>query len=84
VTIRPIGLFLILTSLLVVGCAQDPSVRKQKYLESGNEYFAEGKYPHAIIEYRNAVDIDPKFGEARKRLAQAYGRTGTRTPSTST
>jgi tetratricopeptide (TPR) repeat protein len=63
-------------SLLAVACQSDPTVRKQQYLESGNRYSADGKYPHAIIEYRNAVDIDPTFGEARKRLAEAYMRSG--------
>lgn len=62
--------------LLTLACTTDPSVRKQQYLQSGNEYFAEGKYSHAIIEYRNAVDLDATFGEARKRLAEAYARSG--------
>jgi tetratricopeptide (TPR) repeat protein len=62
--------------LLTIACQADPSVRKQQYLESGNRYFADGKYAHAVIEYRNAVDLDATFGEARKRLAEAYARTG--------
>ncbi|HEU4878212.1 MAG TPA: tetratricopeptide repeat protein [Gemmatimonadaceae bacterium] len=62
--------------LLALACHTDPSVRKQQSLEKGNKYFAEGKYSYAIIEYRNAVDIDPSFGEARKRLAEAYARSG--------
>jgi len=60
--------------LLALACSTDPSVRKQQYLESGNKYFAEGKYAHAIIEYRNAADIDPSFAEARKQLAESYAR----------
>ena len=62
--------------LLTTACQADPSVRKQRYFDSGNQSFAEGKYQHAIIEYRNAVDIDGSFGEARKRLAEAYARIG--------
>ena len=62
--------------LLSFACQSDPSARKREYLESGNRYLADGKYPHAIIEYRNAIDIDPTFGEARTRLAEAYARTG--------
>jgi cellulose synthase operon protein C len=62
--------------LLAVACQGDPAVRKQKYLESGNGYFAEGKFDHAIIEYRNAVDLDATFGEARKRLAESYAKVG--------
>src|SRR5688572_6691338 len=62
--------------LLTIACQSDPSVRKQRYLESGNRYFADGKYAHAIIEYRNAVDLDATFGQARKRLAEAYAQAG--------
>jgi cellulose synthase operon protein C len=62
--------------LLTIACQADPSARKQQSLESGNRYFADGKYAHAIIEYRNAVDLDATFGEARKRLAEAYAQTG--------
>jgi tetratricopeptide (TPR) repeat protein len=62
--------------LLALACHADPSVRKQQHLESGHKYFAEGKYAYAIIEYRNAVDIDPSFGEARRQLAEAYARSG--------
>ncbi len=67
---------LVMGWLLTTACQADPSVRKQRYLDSGNQSFAEGKYQHAIIEYRNAVDIDGSFGEARKRLAEAYARIG--------
>jgi tetratricopeptide (TPR) repeat protein len=59
-------------AILAIGCSTDPEVKKQQFFESGNRYFDEGKFSHAIIEYRNAVDIDPRFGEARKRLAEAY------------
>ena len=61
---------------MTVGCSTDPAVQKQKYLESGNRFFEEGDYSSAIIEYRNAIDIDAQFGEARKKLALAYARTG--------
>src|SRR6187551_3208983 len=54
----------------------DPAVKKQRYLDSGNRYFDEGQFSHAIIEYQNAVDVDPTFGAARKRLAEAYAKTG--------
>ena len=68
----------LLVAVLAVsaGCAEDPAVRKQQYFESGNRYFEQAQYAHAIIEYRNAVDIDPRFGDARARLAEAYARSG--------
>ncbi len=66
----------VLAALLVSGCSQDPAVRRQEALESGNRYAKEGQYSHAIIEYRNALQADATFGEAQKRLAEAYARTG--------
>ena len=53
-----------------------PRGEKQQYLVSGNRFFDEGNYSAAIIEYRNAVDLDARFGEARKKLALSYARTG--------
>lgn len=69
---------LLATGLLagVAGCAGDPAARKQAFLESGNRYIAEGQFRHAILELRNAVALDPAFGEARARLAEAYTRDG--------
>ena len=40
-------------------CSKDPDVAKQKYFASGNRYFEQKKYREAIIEYRNAVNLDP-------------------------
>jgi putative PEP-CTERM system TPR-repeat lipoprotein len=68
--------FAVLAAVLVAGCRAAPEVRKQQFFESGNRYFDEGKYSHAVIEYRNAVAIDGAFGAARARLAEAYARSG--------
>ena len=35
---------LIAVAALLAGCHGDPNVRKQKYLESGERYSAQGKY----------------------------------------
>ena len=62
--------------LLASACSKDPAVRKQEFLQSGNKYFEAKQYRHAIIEYRNAIQVDPTFGPARARLAEAYARGG--------
>lgn len=54
------------------GCSKDPEVAKKEYFDSGNRYFAEGKFKEAIVEFRNAVQQDQRFGEARLKLADAY------------
>ena len=60
---------------LAAGCSTDPAVKKQKYFESGNRFFDQGLC-FGDHQYRNAVDLDALFGEARKKLALSYARTG--------
>ena len=64
--------------LLVVlaGCNNDPNVRKQKYLESGQRYFDKAQYREAEIQYQNAIQVDPRFSEAHYRMAQAAMKLG--------
>lgn len=68
--------FVLGVALAAGGCSTDPNVAKQEHFARGEQYFADGKYAEAIIEYRNAVQLDAKFGQARYKLAQAYSRTG--------
>jgi len=65
---------LLLALALLAGCSRDPNVRKQKYLQSGEKYLAKGKLNEAIVEFRNAVEIDPRFAAAHYQLARTYLR----------
>src|SRR5688572_22477195 len=62
----------VLALSFVTGCSKDPEVAKREYATSGDAYVAQGKYAEAVVEYRNAVQQDPRFGEARYKLAEAY------------
>jgi tetratricopeptide (TPR) repeat protein len=55
-------------ALSVAGCSRNP----EKYLASGDKYFKAGKYTEAILQYRNAVQVNPRLGKAHFQLAQAY------------
>lgn len=66
----------LVVSLVSTGCSRDPNVRKQKYFDSGEKYFAQAKYREAAIQYSNAVQIDPRFAQAHYQLSQAYLRLG--------
>lgn len=57
---------------MAAGCSQNPDEAKRKHMESGDRYFQAEKYDAALIEYRNAVQKDPRFGDARFKLAQTY------------
>src|SRR5688572_9543817 len=66
----------LVTMVMAAACSQDPDVRKLAYLANGDGYFSEKKYAEAIVEYRNAVEADNGFGEARYKLAKAYAAAG--------
>ena len=65
-------LFPVLLAVLLTSCSRDPNVRKQKYFSSGKEYFEQGDYRSAAIQFSNAVQVDPQFAEAHYQLARAY------------
>ena len=69
-------IMLSVAAALLAGCHGDPNVRKQKYLESGERYSAQGKYREAAIQYQNALKVDKDFAEAHYALAQAYEHLG--------
>jgi len=52
-----LGLFV----LMLAACAQSPEAQKQKALERGETYLRKGQYNEAIIEFRNALQVDPDF-----------------------
>ena len=66
---------LVVLALLLTACSS-PEEQKQRHFEQGNAYVAEKRDDFAVIEYANAVRIDPKFGEARLKLAETYERMG--------
>jgi tetratricopeptide (TPR) repeat protein len=62
--------------VVVSACARDADATKQEYLRNGDRLFDEGNFAAAIVEYRNAVREDERFGQARFKLGQAYLRNG--------
>ncbi len=71
-----VGVVGLLLTAGLVGCSKDPEKEKQAYFASGNALYEQGKFGDAVVEYRNALKADPKFGEARLKLAEAYLKTG--------
>ncbi|MGH9579716.1 MAG: tetratricopeptide repeat protein, partial [Terriglobales bacterium] len=62
--------------LLVAGCTRDPNVKKREYVESGDRYFAGRQYREAVIQYSNALQVDPRDAPAHYKLAQSHLRLG--------
>jgi len=61
-----------LSALVLAACSRDPNVRKQRYFESGQKYFAQGKYREAAIQFQNAIQVDSRFAAAHYQLAKTY------------
>ena len=62
----------VLLLTLSTACQGNVETAKRKYVESGDRYVAQGKYSEAVIQYANAINKDPKFGEAHAKLADTY------------
>lgn len=63
-SLRSVAL-VVLAAMTLVSCRRDPATAKKQYLESGNKYFERGRYKEALIQYGNALKIDPKFSTLR-------------------
>src|SRR5258708_12792112 len=57
--------------LVLAGCLRDPNVRKQKFMEQGDRYFAQEKYPEALLTYERAFQIDPRLVAAHYGIAHS-------------
>ena len=60
--------------VLLTGCSHESNARKQKAFDSGEDYFAKGKYTEAVAQYSEAIKIDSSFAPAHYKLSQAYLR----------
>jgi tetratricopeptide (TPR) repeat protein len=58
-------------SLLLVSCGGNPQKARLKYLHKGDAYMSQKQYASAAIEYRNALKVDPRYGDAYFALAKA-------------
>src|SRR5215469_1046400 len=68
----------VLIVLFQAGCTSS-----RTYVDRGNRFFASGKYPDAILNYRNAIQKDTSFAEAYYRLGIAERKSGDATAARS-
>ncbi len=66
---------LLAATMFMAGCTNS-NVRKQRYMQSGNRYSAEGKYGDAVIQYENALKIDKGYANAHFALGLAFEHLG--------
>jgi tetratricopeptide (TPR) repeat protein len=63
----------VLVALLSLSCGR---ANREKYLARGNQAFQNGQYREALIDYRKALQSDPKFGEAYYAVGRTEFRLG--------
>jgi tetratricopeptide (TPR) repeat protein len=71
--IRVFGLIVVLAPA-GSACRTTPAQVKQRHVQKADKYAAAGKYAEAIVEYRGAIQADPRAGDVRLKLAAAYQR----------
>jgi tetratricopeptide (TPR) repeat protein len=62
-----------LAALTLAGCGKPDA---DAHFAKGNAYFERAQVREAIVEYRSAVQADPKRGDVRLKLADAYLKDG--------
>lgn len=58
-------------AIVLVGCTRNPETAKRKYVESGMKYMEQKKYDSAVIQFKKALQVDPKYAEAHYQLGTA-------------
>ena len=66
---------LVVLGLVVAGCTSSET-KKKEFFEAGKRLAAEKHYVEAILQFRNALQIDDKYAEARVQLAEALAENG--------
>ena len=49
--------------IAATGCKGNPETAKKKYLESGQSYVEKKQYDAAVIQFKKAIQVDPKYAE---------------------
>ena len=55
---------------LAASCSRDPQVLRDTHFQKGETYFKEGKLAEAAVEFRTALQYDPRMGAAYFRLGE--------------
>ncbi|OQY57684.1 MAG: hypothetical protein B6245_15815, partial [Desulfobacteraceae bacterium 4572_88] len=66
---RNLFLLFMITAFALFACSSDAE-KKLSHLQKGNAYFEKGEYKSAQLEYKNAIQIDAKYGTAYEKLAE--------------
>src|SRR5262252_1340366 len=65
-------LFVVLIAAFVMGACTTPEKAKAQHVARGQELLKEKRFQEAVLEFRGALQIDEKLGDAHWGLANAY------------
>src|SRR3989441_1002700 len=66
----------ILVSAFLGACAETPDAKRARHLSRGDEYFGQGRYKDALIEYQNVLRFNASDSRAIERMGFAYHNLG--------
>src|ERR1700687_6201648 len=66
------ALAVLMVAALGSASCRSKAERQEYHLVRAQQYFDDGKYPEAGIEFRNALQIDPKSAVAHFKLGKTY------------
>jgi len=68
--------FAVLIALVCLGAGCSKEARRDRHLKRANGYYEAQDYPKAVIEYLNALRLDPENSVGLSRLGKAYYEQG--------
>lgn len=68
-------LLLVVLSTILVSCG-GPEQKKMKFYNKGKALYEKGEFVKARLEFRNAIQIDPKFADAYYMLGMTMSKAG--------
>src|SRR5262245_53963792 len=66
----------ILVSAFLGACAEAPDAKRARHLSRGDEYFGQGRYKDALIEYQNVLRFNASDSRAIEKMGFAYHNLG--------
>ena len=72
---RLLVLCVVLFVAFAFGCG-GPEEKKLKFLNKGKELYEKGQYTEAKLEFKNAIQIDPKYADAYYMLGMVEMKSG--------
>lgn len=66
----------ILAAAFIGACAETPEAKRARHLSRGDEYFGQGRYKEAVIEYQNVLRFDANDPKAIERMGVSYHNLG--------